>query len=228
MSTQQHSAKKLSPSGVKSKLILEAIGISHEILLALMVQELIPRELPRGGLDDRRIRKFNEGDVISTEELTRMLKISLDHYDLLEKRFLAYKVAFEKIENRIKKLHDLLQKSGAGGRHLNKTLRSIAELEIANYYSKKRKHLSSEKLSELVSKEIFRQDIKNYRLDWKKKWEKNIRTNHCHQDGTGLHIGNFLQMFTDHYQYEQQLTGWKKSKKPIRQIFSKNTFLPTR
>ena len=172
MSTQQHSAKKLSPNGVKSKLILEAIGISHEILLALMVQELIPRELPRGGLDDRRIRKFNEGDAISAEELTRMLKISLDHYDLLEKRFLAYKVAFEKIENRIKKLHDLLQKSGAGGRHLNKTLRSIAELEIANYYSKKKKHLSSEKLSELVSKEIFRQDIKKYRLDWKKKWEK--------------------------------------------------------
>lgn len=55
MATQERASKKLSPNGVKSKLILEAIGISQEILLGLMVQELIPRELPRGGLDEHYI-----------------------------------------------------------------------------------------------------------------------------------------------------------------------------
>jgi hypothetical protein len=103
MATQQHASKKLSPNGVKSKLILEAIGISQEILLGLMVQELIPRELPSGGLDDRRVRNFSQDDEISSEEITRMLKISLDHYDLLEKRYLANEATLRKIEKRMNK-----------------------------------------------------------------------------------------------------------------------------
>lgn len=219
MAPQQRSSKKLSPDGVKSKLILEAIGISHEILIGLMVQELIPRELPRGGLDDRRLRNFNEDDEITKEELTRMLKIALDHYDLLEKRFLAYEAAVAKIENRMKKLHDLLQKSEPGGRHVNKTLRTIAELEIANYYAKKRKHLSSEKLSELVSKEIFRHDIKKYRLNWKGKWEKKYPDKPL---PSGWERSSHWEFFADVYRPlpVRTATNWLKE---IKKNYSTNT-----
>ena len=172
MSTTQRSSKKLSPNGIKSQLILEAIGISHEILIGLMVQALIPRELSRGGLDDRRIRNFNEGDEISSEELTRMLKISLDHYDLLEKRFFAYEMAFKKIENRLKKLHELLQKSEAGGRVANKSLRELSEFEAAKFFKKYGRHPTAEILSKLVSREVFKQDPLKYKKDWAAKRNK--------------------------------------------------------
>lgn len=172
MSTPQRTSKKLSPNGIKSQLILEAIGISHEILIGLMVQALIPREIPRGGLDDRRIRNFNEGDEIPTEELNRMLKISLDHYDLLEKRYFAYEMAFEKIENRIKKLHDLLQKSEAGGRVANKSLRELAKSEAAKFFKKYDRYPTAEILSKLVSIEVFKQDPLKYKKDWAAKRNK--------------------------------------------------------
>ena len=219
MKTQHRSSKKLSPNGDKSKLILEALGISQEILLGLIVQALIPRELPKGGLDDRRIRNFKEGEEISKEELTRMLKISLDHYDLLKKRVLAYEVANEKFKSRVKKLHDLLQKSEPGGRHLNKTLRTIAELEIANYYAKKRKHLSSEKLSELVSKEIFRQNIKKYRLNWKGKWEKKYPAKPL---PSGWERSSHWEFFADVYRPlpVRTATNWLKE---IKKNYSTNT-----
>ena len=172
MTTQQRSSKKLSPNGDKSKLILEALGISQEILLGLMVQALIPCELPKGGLDDRRIRNFKEGEEISKEELTRMLKISLDHYDLLKKRVLAYEVANEKFKSRVKKLHDLLQKKAAGGRSQNKILRELAESEARKYFEKHGKHLTAQMLSKLVSIEVFKQDPPKYKDISKKKWKK--------------------------------------------------------
>lgn len=172
MTTQQRSSKKLSPNGDKSKLILEALGISQEILLGLIVQELIPRQLPRGGLDDRRIRNFKEGEEISKEELTRMLKISLDHYDLLKKRVLAYEVANKKYKSRMKNLLDLLQKNAAGGRSENKILRELAESEARKYFEKHDKHLTAQMLSKLVSIEVFKQDPQKYKDISKKKWKK--------------------------------------------------------
>jgi hypothetical protein len=141
-------------------------------LLGLMVQALIPYELPKGGLDDRRIRNFKEGEEISKQELTRMLKISLDHYDLLKKRVLAYEVANEKFKSRVKKLHDLLQKKAAGGRSQNKILRELAESEARKYFEKHDKHLTAQMLSKLVSIEVFKQDPQKYKDISKKKWRK--------------------------------------------------------
>lgn len=172
MTTQQITSKKLRPNGIKSQLILEAIGISHEILLGLMVQALIPRDLPRGGLDDRRIRNFNEGDEITADELTRMLKITLDHNDLLDKRCLAYEAAFKKIESRMNKLHGLLQESEAGGRVLNKSLRQLAESEAAKFFEKHERYPTAEILSRLVSRESFKQDPSKYKDAWEKKRKK--------------------------------------------------------
>lgn len=172
MATQERASKKLSPNGVKSKLILEAIGISQEILLGLMVQELIPRELPRGGLDDRRIRNFKQGDEISSEEITRMLKISLDHYDLLKKRYLANKATLEKIEKRMNRLYDLLQETAAGGRVVNKSLRELADSEAENFCKKYGRYPTAEILSKQVSIAVFKQDPSKYKKDWAAKRKK--------------------------------------------------------
>ena len=172
MATQKTSSKKLSPNGVKSKLILEAIGISQEILLGLMVQELIPRELPRGGLDDRRVRNFSQDDEISSEEITRMLKISLDHYDLLEKRYLANEATLGKIEKRMNKLYELLQETAAGGRVVNKSLRELAESEAVNFFKKYGHYPTAEILSKQVSIAVFKQDPNKYKKDWTAKRNK--------------------------------------------------------
>jgi hypothetical protein len=81
--TTKRKSKKLKPNGNKLQLIFAAIDLSEKIIEGLIKQAYIPRGLKPRGLDDRRVRKFEQGEKISHEQTTRMLEMALPHHFLV-------------------------------------------------------------------------------------------------------------------------------------------------
>ena len=172
MSAKKTQIKKLEPNSKKSQPLQAAFMVSHEIVMSILAQHLIPSKVEPLGLEDQTERNRSAKKRITHEDTTRMLSIALDHLDVAHQRIAAYDSALAKIKSRMDALHNIIEKPEVAGRTTNSSLRKDAEDVALEYFEKNGKFIKSEKLSYDVSKKVFDRDPAKYRDLWKKKFRQ--------------------------------------------------------
>ena len=172
MSTKKVQIKRLEPNSKKSQTLQAAYMVSHEIVMGILAQLLIPSEVEPHGLEDQIENNPSANKRITHTETTRMLSIALDQLDLAHQRIAAYESAIEKIKSRMDALHNVIEKPALAGRVTNELLKKDAEDEAVEYFETKGVFITAEQLSRRVSKKVFERDPENYIKQWKKMFHK--------------------------------------------------------
>ena len=155
MSTKKVQIKRLEPNSKKSQTLQAAYMVSHEIVMGILAQLLIPSEVESHGLEDQMGHNPSAKKRITHTETTRMLSIALDQLDLAHQRIDAYESAIEKIKSRMDALHNVIEKPEVAGRLTNALLKKDAEDVAVEYFETKGAFITAEQLSRRVSKKVF-------------------------------------------------------------------------
>ncbi len=172
MSTNKVQIKKLEPNSKKSQTLQAAFLVSHEIVMGILAQHLIPNEVEPFGLKDQMGHNPSSKKRITHTETTRMLSIALDQLDLAQQRIEAYESAIEKIRSRMDALHNVIEKPGVAGRVTNALLKKVAETVAVEYFETNGKFIQADLLSKRVSKKVFERDPDKYIKRWKNMFYK--------------------------------------------------------
>ena len=168
MSTKKVQIKRLEPNSKKSQTMQAAYMVSHEIVMGILAQLLIPSEVEPHGLEDQMGHNPSAKKRITHTETTRMLSIALDQLDLAQQRIEAYESAIEKIRSRMDALHNVIEKPEVAGRLTNALLKKDAEDVAVEYFETKGAFITAEQLSRRVSKKVFERDPEKYIKQWEK------------------------------------------------------------
>jgi hypothetical protein len=173
MSTKKAQIKKLEPNSKKSQTLQAAYMVSHEIVMSILAQHLIPCNVEPLGLEGQTALNQSTNNRITHEDTSRMLSIALDHLDVAHQRITAYESAIEKIKSRMDVLHNVIEKPEVAGRVTNALLKKDAEDVAVEYFETNGKFIQAEQLSKKVSKKVFDRDPEEYIKQWKKMFHKN-------------------------------------------------------
>ena len=209
MSTKNVQIKKLEPNSKKSQTLQAAYMVSHEIVMGILAQLLIPSEVEPHGLDDQMGHNPSAKKRITQTETTRMLSIALDQLDLAHQRIAAYESAIEKIKSQMDALHNVIEKPALAGRVTNELLKKDAEDEALEYFETKGVFITAEQLSRRVSKKVFERDPENYIKQWKKMFYKK---NPLAQLPSGFENSTSWTRYSDSYRVlsTRTATNWLK------------------
>jgi len=172
VSTKKTQIKKLEPNSKKSQTLQTAIMVSHEIVMGILAQHLIPNNVEPLGLEVQTGRNRTAKKRITHEDTTRMLSIALDHLDVAHQRIAAYESAIDKIKSRMDALHNIIEKPEVGGRSTNASIKKDAEDVAVEYFKKNGEFIKAELLSKLVSKKVFDRNPEAYIKRWKDVFQK--------------------------------------------------------
>lgn len=209
MSTKKVQIKRLEPNSKKSQTLQAAYMVSHEIVMGILAQFLIPSEVESHGLEDQMGHNPSAKKRITHTETTRMLSIALDQLDLAHQRIAAYESAIEKIKSRMDALHNVIEKPALAGRVTNELLKKDAEDEAVEYFETKGVFITAEQLSRRVSKKVFERDPENYINQWKKMFHKK---NPLDQLPSGFENSTSWTRYSDNYRVlsTRTATNWLK------------------
>ena len=209
MSTKKVQIKKLEPNSKKSQTLQAAYMVSHEIVMGILAQLLIPSEVEPHGLEDQMGHNPSAKKRITHTETTRMLSIALDQLDLAHQRIAAYESAIEKIKSQMDALHNVIEKPELAGRVTNELLKKDAEDEALEYFETKGVFITAEQLSRRVSKKVFERDPENYIKQWKKMFYKK---NPLAQLPSGFENSTSWTRYSDNYRVlsTRTATNWLK------------------
>ena len=196
MSTKKVQIKRLEPNSKKSQTLQAAYMVSHEIVMGILAQLLIPSEVESHGLEDQMGHNPSAKKRITHTETTRMLSIALDQLDLAHQRIAAYESAIEKIKSRMDALHNVIEKPALAGRVTNELLKKDAEDEAVEYFETKGVFITAEQLSRRVSKKVFERDPEKYIKQWKNKFHKK---NPLAKLPSGFENSTSWTKYSDHY-----------------------------
>ena len=196
MSTKKVQIKKLEPNSKKSKTLQAAYMVSHEIVMAILAQLLIPSEVEPLGLEDQMGHNPSAKKRITHTETTRMLSIALDQLDLAHQRIDTYESAIEKIKSRMDALHNVIEKPEVAGRLTNALLKKDAEDVAVEYFETKGAFITAEQLSRRVSKKVFERDPEKYIKQWEKMFHKK---NPLAKLPSGFENSTSWTKYSDHY-----------------------------
>ena len=183
--------------------------VSHEIVMGILSQLLIPSEVEPHGLEDQMGNNPSAKKRITHTETTRMLSIALDQLDLAHQRIAAYESAIEKIKSRMDALHNVIEKPALAGRVTNELLKKDAEDEAVEYFETKGVFITAEQLSRRVSKKVFERGPENYIKQWKKMFHKK---NPLSQLPSGFENSTSWARYSDNYRVlsTRTATNWLK------------------
>ena len=209
MSTKKVQIKRLEPNSKKSQALQAAYMVSHEIVMGILAQLLIPSEVEPHGLEDQMGNNPSAKKRITHTETTRMLSIALDQLDLAHQRIAAYESAIEKIKSRMDALHNVIEKPALAGRVTNELLKKDAEDEAVEYFATKGVFITAEQLSRRVSKKVFERDPEKYIKQWKNKFHKK---NPLAKLPSGFENSTSWTKYSDHYRVlsTRTATNWLK------------------
>jgi hypothetical protein len=196
VSTKKVQIKKLEPNSKKSKTLQAAYMVSHEIVMAILAQLLIPSEVEPLGLEDQMGHNPSAKKRITHTETTRMLSIALDQLDLAHQRIDTYESAIEKIKSRMDALHNVIEKPEVAGRLTNALLKKDAEDVAVEYFETKGAFITAEQLSRRVSKKVFERDPEKYIKQWEKMFHKK---NPLAKLPSGFENSTSWTKYSDHY-----------------------------
>ena len=196
MSTKKVQIKRLEPNSKKSQTLQAAYMVSHEIVMGILAQLLIPSEVESHGLEDQMGHNPSAKKRITHTETTRMLSIALDQLDLAHQRIDAYESAIEKIKSRMDALHNVIEKPEVAGRLTNALLKKDAEDVAVEYFETKGAFITAEQLSRRVSKKVFERDPEKYIKQWKNKFHKK---NPLAKLPSGFENSTSWTKYSDHY-----------------------------
>ena len=196
MSTKKVQIKRLEPNSKKSQTLQAAYMVSHEIVMGILAQLLIPSEVEPHGLEDQMGNNPSAKKRITHTETTRMLSIALDQLDLAHQRIDAYESAIEKIKSRMDALHNVIEKPEVAGRLTNALLKKDAEDVAVEYFETKGAFITAEQLSRRVSKKVFERDPEKYIKQWKNKFHKK---NPLAKLPSGFENSTSWTKYSDHY-----------------------------
>ena len=205
MSTKKVQIKKLEPNSKKSQTLQAAYMVSHEIVMGILAQHLIPSKVEPLGLEDQMGHNPSAKKRITHTETTRMLSIALDQLDLAHQRIAAYESALAKIKSQMDALHNIIEKPEVAGRTTNSSLRKDAEDVALEYFKKNDKFIKDEKLSNDVSKKVFDRDPSKYLDLWKEKFRKE---NPNVEFPAGYENSTSWPRFADHYRVLTRRTAY--------------------
>ena len=209
MSTKKVQIKKLEPNSKKSQTLQAAYMVSHEIVMGILAQLLIPSKVEPHGLEDQMGHNPSAKKRITHTETTRMLSIALDQLDLAHQRIAAYESAIEKIKSRMDALHNVIDKPALAGRVTNELLKKDAEDEALEYFETKGVFITAEQLSRRVSKKVFERDPENYIKQWKKMFYKK---NPLAQLPSGFENSTSWTRYSDNYRVLSTRTATNRLK----------------
>lgn len=172
MSAKKVQIKKLEPNSKKSQTLQAAFMVSHEIVMSILAQHLIPSKVEPLGLEVQTELNQSAKKRITQEDTTRMLSIALDHLDVAHQRIAAYESTLAKIKYRMDALHNIIEMPEVAGRTTNLSLRKDAEDVALEYFEKYGKFIKAELLSKLVSKKVFDRNPEAYIKRWKDVFQK--------------------------------------------------------
>ena len=175
MSTKKVQIKRLEPNSKKSQTLQAAYMVSHEIVMSILGQHLIPCNVEPLGLDGQTALNRSTNNRITHEDTSRMLSIALDHLDVAYQRIAEYESAIEKIKSRMDALHNVIEKPEVAGRLTNALLKKDAEDVAVEYFETKGAFITAEQLSRRVSKKVFERDPEKYIKQWKNMFHKKTR-----------------------------------------------------
>jgi hypothetical protein len=209
VSTKKVQIKRLEPNSKKSQTLQAAYMVSHEIVMGILAQLLIPSEVESHGLEDQMGHNPSAKKRITHTETTRMLSIALDQLDLAHQRIAAYESAIEKIKSRMDALHNVIEKPALAGRVTNELLKKDAEDEAVEYFETKGVFITAAQLSRRVSKKVFERDPENYINQWKKMFHKK---NPLDQLPSGFENSTSWTRYSDNYRVlsTRTATNWLK------------------
>jgi hypothetical protein len=209
VSTKKVQIKRLEPNSKKSQTLQAAYMVSHEIVMGILAQLLIPNEVEPIGLENQMGHNPSAKKRITHTETTRMLSIALDQLDLAHQRIAAYESAIEKIKSRMDALHNVIEKPALAGRVTNELLKKDAEDEAVEYFETKGVFIKAEQLSRRVSKKVFERDPENYIKQWKKMFHKK---NPLAQLPSGFENSTSWTRYSDNYRVlsTRTATNWLK------------------
>ena len=196
MSTKKVQIKRLEPNSKKSQTLQAAYMVSHEIVMGILAQLLIPSEVESHGLEDQMGHNPSAKKRITHTETTRMLSIALDQLDLAHQRIDAYESAIEKIKSRMDALHNVIEKPEVAGRLTNALLKKDAEDLAVEYFETKGAFITAEQLSRRVSKKVFERDPEKYIKQWKNMFHKK---NPLAKLPSGFENSTSWTKYSDHY-----------------------------
>lgn len=196
MSTKKVQIKRLEPNSKKSQTLQAAYMVSHEIVMGILAQLLIPSEVESHGLEDQMGHNPSAKKRITHTETTRMLSIALDQLDLAHQRIDAYESAIEKIKSRMDALHNVIEKPEVAGRLTNALLKKDAEDVAVEYFETKGAFITAEQLSRRVSKKVFERDPEKYIKQWEKMFHKK---NPLAKLPSGFENSTSWTKYSDHY-----------------------------
>ena len=196
MSTKKVQIKRLEPNSKKSQTLQAAYMVSHEIVMGILAQLLIPSEVESHGLEDQMGHNPSAKKRITHEDTSQMLSIALDHLDVAHQRIAAYESALAKIKSRMDALHNIIEKPEVAGRVTNELLKKDAEDEAVEYFETKGVFITAEQLSRRVSKKVFERDPEKYIKQWKNKFHKK---NPLAKLPSGFENSTSWTKYSDHY-----------------------------
>lgn len=196
MSTKKVQIKRLEPNSKKSQTLQAAYMVSHEIVMGILAQLLIPSEVESHGLEDQMGHNPSAKKRITHEDTSQMLSIALDHLDVAHQRIAAYESALAKIKSRMDALHNIIEKPEVTGRVTNELLKKDAEDEAVEYFATKGVFITAEQLSRRVSKKVFERDPEKYIKQWKNKFHKK---NPLAKLPSGFENSTSWTKYSDHY-----------------------------
>jgi hypothetical protein len=205
MSTKKVQIKRLEPNSKKSQTLQAAYMVSHEIVMGILAQHLIPSKVEPLGLEDQMGHNSSAKKRITQTETTRILSIALDQLDLAHQRIAAYESALAKIKSQMDALHNIIEKPEVAGRTTNSSLRKDAEDVALEYFKKYKKFIKDEKLSNDVSKKVFDRDPSKYLDLWKEKFRKE---NPNVEFPAGYENSTSWPRFADHYRVLTRRTAY--------------------
>jgi hypothetical protein len=205
MSAKKVQIKKLEPNSKKSQTLQAAYMVSHEIVMGILAQHLIPSKVEPLGLEDQMGHKSSAKKRITQTETTRILSIALDQLDLAHQRIAAYESALAKIKSQMDALHNIIEKPEVAGRTTSSSLRKDAEDVALEYFKKYKKFIKDEKLSNDVSKKVFDRDPSKYLDLWKEKFRKE---NPNVEFPAGYENSTSWPRFADHYRVLTRRTAY--------------------